>query len=330
MKPDAHGRAPAKESRSAAGGLGGLLIALASAAALAGLAPASLAAVIAADSADNDPYPVTNWQPGDNGGYGFQPWIALERGTPGARYLTGRILDGHRYAWGLNGTYAFGRALTSSLNGGTCRVTAVHGFQSGSFSGFNLKASAQPGLAAGELLRFGLNPAAADYRNGTIQVSTNCGATYVSFDCGWPVGLGDTVEYAITWSAVGAWWLVVSKPTAGVSASFAGTMSLGAVTMLGATSGGATLSEDFAFDGLLLVSEADSPPWLTIRLYSRDEVALWWPAPAYGWYLQQTPSPLTAANWSDVTEPPQPFAGGWQVVLPMAPPPAEVYFRLKK
>jgi hypothetical protein len=329
MKPAAHGLAPAGGSPAVLGGLRCSLMALAAAAGLAGVAPASLAAVIAADSADNDPYPVTNWQPGDNGGYGFQPWIALERGTPGARYLTGWIVEGHRYAWGMNGTYAFGRGLTSPLNGGTCRATAVHGSENGSFSGFNLKTSTQPGLAAGEILRFGINPGAADYRSGTIQVSTNCGATYVSLDCGWPVGLGDTIEYAATWSAVGVWWLEVSNLADGLSASFVGLMSPGAVAMLGAASEGATLSEDFAFDGLALEWETNSPPWLSIRLCPGDRVALWWPAPAYGWYLQQSPSLITP-DWSDVSEPPQQVVGGWQVVLPAAPPPVTMFFRLKK
>jgi hypothetical protein len=327
MKPDALGLAVAAESSSPFSCWLCSLTKLVLAAGLAGVVPASLAAIIAADSADNDPYPISNWQVGDNGGYGFQPWIALERGTPGARYLTGRILDGHRYAWGMNGTYAFGRGLSGPLIAGTCRVAAVHGSESASFSGFNLKASTQPGLAAGEVLRFGINPAEIGYCAGTIHVSTNCGATYLALDCGSPLGLGDTIAYTVTWSVVGIWWLSVKNLADGASASFVGPMSSSAVEMLGAASCGVTLAEEFAFDGLVAVSESDVVPWLTIRQYSRDEVALWWPAPAYGWYLQQNPSP-TSTNWSNVTQPPQPVPSGWQVVLPLTPSP--MFFRLRK
>jgi hypothetical protein len=329
MKPEAQGIAPAKESRSAGGGRGDWLMALAVALGLAGVAPASLAAVIAADSADNDPYPITNWQVGDNGGYGFQPWIALERGTPGARYLTGRILDGHRYAWGMNGTYAFGRGLSAGLEVGSCRVTAVHGAASQSFSGFNLKTSSQPGLAAGEVFRFGINPGLLDYRNGTIQISTDGGATYRSLDCGWPVGLGDTIEYTITWSAEGLWWLDVRNIAAGTLAGFVGVRLFPPVTMVGATACGATLSEDLAFDALVVQSYTDVRPWLTIRPYPGHRVVLWWPAPAYGWYLQQSPS-LLPPQWSDVPDFPQAVPGGWRVLQPVAPPPAQMYYRLAK
>jgi hypothetical protein len=295
-----------------------------------GMASSSVAAATAADSADNDPYPVTNWQPGDNGGYGFGPWTALERGNPGARYLTGKILDGHRYAWGLNGTYALGRPLPGTLNGGTCRMTAVHGSGSAFFSGFNLKASSQPGLTAGELFRFGINPGAADHNSGSLQVSTNCGAAYVSLDCGGSVKPGDTLDYAITWSTLGIWWLQVSNRANAASASFVGFMTPATVAMLGAASEGATLSEAFAFDGLALESESDIIPWLTIRMYSPEQVALWWPAPAYGWHLQQSVLPLPASNWSDVPDLPQPVPGGWQVVLPSLPTRTGIFFRLTK
>ena len=329
MKPEAQGVTPPGERRSSFGGVPGSLVAIAVAVGFAGIAPASLAAVIAADTADNDPYPITNWQVGDNGGYGFQPWSALERGTPGSRYVTGWILQGHRHAWGFSGTYAFGRGLGSQLNAGTLRMVALHGPESGSFSGFNLKGSTQPGLAAGELLRFGIDPGIPNYDSGIIHVSTNSGTNYLALDCGWPVGLGDAIEYSVTWSAAGAWWLGVSNLSARVSTRFAGTMSSGSVAMLGATSSGATLSEGFTFDRLVLESEPDIVPWLTIRLYPGDRVALWWPAPAYGWYLQQTLS-LPSTNWSKVTQPPQPVAEGWQVVLPVGRPPSTMFFRLKK
>ena len=102
------------------------------------------------------------------------------------------------------------------------------------------------------------------------------------------------------------------------------------VAMVGATSYGATLSENLAFDALVLQSFTDVTPWLTIRNYPGDRVALWWPAPAYGWYLQTSSLPLPATDWSDVPDTPQPVAGGWQVVLPVIPTPTGTFFRLKK
>lgn len=65
----------------------------------------------ASDNADNDPYPASQFQLGDNGGVNFEPWMKLEGGaSSGSRYLAGSIGDSS-HSWGLNGTYAGRRSL---------------------------------------------------------------------------------------------------------------------------------------------------------------------------------------------------------------------------
>ena len=209
------------------------------------------AALFAADNADNDPYPVTRFQLGDNGGSGFLPWVRLESDTlVGSRYLASAIVPLHNGAWGLDGTYGVGRGLASALPVGTWRVTAVHGLNNTGFSGFNLKTSTQAGFGADELLRFGLNGS-----GGTgIYVSTDCGVNYTFLDCGWFNGSGDTLEYNVGWDASGNYSLSVNDLTEGIPASFTGTMAHGEVAMLGAVVYGATLSEGLSFDAFEVVA----------------------------------------------------------------------------
>ena len=291
------------------------------------LAQTGRAGVVAADDADNDPYPVTNFQPGDNGGFGFNAWRILESGTPGARFITATI-DGGRHSWGLSGTYALGRGLVTPLAAGTWRVTALHDGDNRTFSGFNLKTSTQPGLASGELLRFGLNPQVANYDGGGIHVSTNGGSTWSYLDCGWIGGPGDTLEYAVTWNSTGAWWLTVSNLDENAAAKFAGAMWPGAVAMLGVAACGAGLGEGLTFDAFYVTSEDATRPRLSIRWNTATTVVVSWPPPALGWYLQQNVS-LATTNWADVAQAPQLVPDGWQVVLPGSTPTA-LFFRLRK
>ena len=209
------------------------------------------AALFAADNADNDPYPATHFQLGDNGGSGFLPWVRLESDTlVGSRYLASAIVPLHNGAWGLDGTYGVGRGLASALPVGTWHLVAVHGLNNSGFSGFNLKTSTQTGFGADELLRFGLNGS-----GGTgIYVSTDCGVNYTFLDCGWFNGSGDTLEYNVGWDASGNYSLSVNNLTEARSASFTGTMAHGEVAMLGAVVYGATLSEGLSFDAFEVVA----------------------------------------------------------------------------
>ena len=205
------------------------------------------AALFPADKADNEPYTSQNtFREGQNGGSGFLPWVQLESETlVGSRYLTGRILDGHTYAWGLGGTYGVGRGLASALSVGTWRVTAVHDPNNSGFSGFNLKTSTQAGFGADELIRFGFNGS-----GGTgIYVSTDRGANYTFLDCGWVNGSGDTLEYNVGWDASGNYSLSVNDLTLTRSASVTGMMAArGEVAMMGAVVFGTSLNERLTFD----------------------------------------------------------------------------------
>jgi hypothetical protein len=286
----------------------------------------AFAAGAAADNADNPPYAATNLQPGDNGGFGFTPWRLLEYGSPGSRFVT-QAIDSGRRSWALAGTYALGRGLATPLSGGSWHVLAVHGDSDEGFSGFTLKSSTQSGLAAGELLRFGINPRVGLYQGSGVHVSTNGGVSWSYLDCGWSDGPGDTIEYVVTWDASGAWWLSVNNWDEGISTAFAGVMPAGSVAMLGLTTSCATLAEGLTFDDFTVTAQPDTPT-LSIRQDSASTVTLAWPAPAYGWQLQQTTS-LSATNWVNVSQPPQPVASGWQVVVPVSPPNTS-FFRLRK
>lgn len=211
---------------------------------------------VAFDRADNDPYPVTGFMPGDNGGAGFQPWVELEEGTPGSMFLAADI-DSGTYAWGLSGTYALGRGLSSPWSAGLWTLLAVHDPDNTDFSGFSLRDNTDPGTGFGdhELLRFGLNPNEIGYDATGIYVSTNAGADYTFLDCGWVDGEGDVIEYGVSWNGAGQYTLVVSNRDEGVRSTFVGDMRAGSVAMLGTAVFGATADEGLTFDRMQVIPE---------------------------------------------------------------------------
>ncbi len=209
-------------------------------------------AEIVADNADNDPYP-EHFNPGDNGGTGFTPWVTLEGGTPGSMY-TAAAIDGGSYSWGMSGTYALGRGFSITLDSGLWSMLAVHDTDNTAFSGFNLRSSTDIGGGFGdfELLRFGMDPA----DNTGIFVSTNSGANYDFIDCGWVDGGGDTIEYAVSWNSGGTYSLAVSNLSeSGVATFFSGDMTTGSVAMVGAAVLGATANESLTFDEYNVIPE---------------------------------------------------------------------------
>jgi hypothetical protein len=239
------------------------LAALALAVGLGWLATPGFAALVAADKADNNPYPSSHFQLGDNGGYGFLGWVELEFGgyNTGSRYMKEPgILPSARYAWWLGGKYVMGRGLTNALLAGTWHLVAVHNpdfYQYDNyFSGFNLKSSTQLTFGDGELLRV-----IFDKRASTgISVSINGGSSYTFLDCGWTDGDGDTNEYDVGWDGFGNYTLAVTNLTEGKAASFRGTMASGAVAMLGVVTTGANNSKGIAFDGFE-VNTDNSETW---------------------------------------------------------------------
>jgi hypothetical protein len=217
------------------------------------------ASLIAADNADNDPYPVDGFLPGDNGGTGFTAWMELETGTPGSMYTTTQI-DGGIYSWGLSGTYALGRGLASAVGPGQWRFLAVHDPGNTAFSGFNLRSSSElgSGFADYELIRFGLDPSQPGYDGTGLYLSTNGGLSYDFLDCGWVDGAGDLLEYTVDWTGGGAYNLAIHNLDEDVLSSFSGTMVPGAVSMLGMGIFGATLDERVAFDDFQVIPEPAS------------------------------------------------------------------------
>ncbi len=208
------------------------------------------AVLLAADNADNDPYPETNFQVGDNGGFGFQPWVELEQGTVFGRFVTSPV-DGGTYSWGISGRYALGRELTTRQAAGSWSLIALHDPHNAGFSGFNIKSSTASGFATDELLRFGLLGG-----GGTgIYVSTDGGQNYTFLDCDWTDGTGDRLQYTVSWQAGGSYALSVLNLSEDRSADFTGTMTPGAVAMLGTAVFGEGLDERITFDAYEVVPE---------------------------------------------------------------------------
>jgi hypothetical protein len=211
-------------------------------------------AVFAYDQADNDPYPGEGtFQTDDNGGTGFQPWAELETGTVWTRFLAPHIIDGHYWAWSMQGACAMGRGLAETVTVGRWDVVAVHGVDNTDFSGFNLKTSTSSadGFATDETLRFGMLGGG----DTGIYVSTDAGLNYTLLDCGWIDSTGDTLAYSVGWDSLGQCTLAVNNLTEDKSATFLVSTAPGTVAMLGVAVFGATLDEGITFDQYIVVPE---------------------------------------------------------------------------
>ncbi|MCK4563969.1 MAG: hypothetical protein KAU94_04795 [Verrucomicrobia bacterium] len=221
------------------------------------LASFAHAEVVAIDNADNDPYPVTGFLPGDNGGAGFESWEELEVGTPGSMYLSSSI-DNDSSSWGIDGTYALGRELSQPLAIGSWNFLAQHDADNQNFSGFNLKTSANgTSFTSDEIFRIGMDPNQIGYDTRGVYVSTNAGADYLFLDCGWVDGEGDTIEYTIGWDTfAGSYTLAVSNQTESVAATFSGSLASGtSIAQLGVAVFGAGTDESIAFDAYTVIPE---------------------------------------------------------------------------
>lgn len=224
----------------------------------------SHAVVLANDDADFDPPYKTDatFKPGQNGGFGFTPWVLLDTGiasSHGGRYLVSPGIDG-AYSWGMDGTYTMGRGLATPLTAGTWTVLAahtVHAPANSGFTGFSLKTVSSPNnfpLSDGEILRFGFNRKVESRANG-ICVSIDRGKTYQFLNCGWTDGAGDQLEYSVTWDGLGYFRLEVENRTESVTSSFSRTMPAGAVAMLAVANYGAYTDEKLTFDAFVVVPE---------------------------------------------------------------------------
>ena len=214
--------------------------------------PAACGGVIGWDNADNDPYDSENtFMEGQNGGNGFQPWVNLAGGTPGAMYLAEPSLrDEGLNSWGLSGTYAVGRGLTEAVTAGTWTFLASHGAGIGSFCGFNLRTSTNAGtFSDDEIFRFGVDYS-QEGDTTRIYYSTNGGGDYGYLDLGEDSLLNVTLQYSVTWSTLsGTFTLAVLDLDASLYGEISGWLPAGApVAMLGAGIFEATLDEKMKFD----------------------------------------------------------------------------------
>ncbi len=227
------------------------------------LACTARAAPVAWDNADHDPYPA-GFNPGDNAGYGFTPWVVLASGSPGAMFTTTAI-DGGTYSWGMNGTYALGRGLSNSLAAGRFSLLALHASGNTAFSGFNLKTNAEAGFDADEVLRVGLDPA----HDTGFSFSTNAGADYVFVDCGWVSGLADVLRYEIGWNDSG-FSITVSNLAEHLAGATNGTRAGGTVSIAGMAVNGASTADALTFDDLTVDLEPSAVTLAAFSLRAED------------------------------------------------------------
>ena len=282
-----------------------------------------LSSAFAQDNAGNDPYPVSQFQIGDNGGWNFEPWMKLESDTfIGTRYLGASIGDS-LYSWGLGGTYGVGRALPGTAHKGLWQIRMVHDPDNTGFSGFNLKTAGLAGFDVSELIRVGLAPDEVGFDGTGVYVSTDGGDQYTFLDCGWVDGRGDVILYQLFYDEAGGYTLTVNNLDEEVTSQFSGQLPSSAVLMLGVAVFGATLDESVAFDSLAF----QSGPILEIE-HQGEDVVLSWLTGFAGYTLQSNTDLSQVDGWTPVAEPVVAADGVSRVVLPAAD--AVRFFRLAK
>ena len=84
-----------------------------------------IASLDASDNADNDPYPTSQFQLGDNGGVNFEPWMKLEGSDSSGSTIPGRLHRRQFAFLGMNGTYAVGRGLPGIAHHGLWQIRMV-------------------------------------------------------------------------------------------------------------------------------------------------------------------------------------------------------------
>lgn len=282
-----------------------------------------ISAITATDNADNDPYPTSHFQSGDNGGFNFEPWMKLEGSvSSGAKFLAGSI-GGSSRSWAMSGTYAVGRSLPGIAHHGLWQIRMVHDPDNTEFSGFNLKSAGLPGFDETEIIRVGmaLEPIASIGKG--ISVSTDGGQTYTFMDCGWEDGRGDNIIYQFCWDESGGYTLVVLNTTEGITSQFTGIMPSSAVTMIGVGVFGVSSIESIQFDNLSFQTE----PALTMR-YAENKITLSWPSGFANYALQYSSDLGKSSGWETVREPLQSSDGINWLTLPMTN--QQQFFRLSK
>ena len=222
--------------------------------------PVAEGVLVGYDHADNEPYDSENtFQSGQNGGYGFAPWVELQVGTPGAIYRSDPSLrETGTTSWELGGTYALGRGLAMGMEEGNWTLVARHGAGIEAFCGFTLRTTTETGsFGAGEIFRFGMNY--GEESDATrIYYSTDGGASYGAVDLGDEDLRGSILQYSVTWSTLaGTYVLGVRNLDTEVFGEATGSLAAGdAVAMFGVGAFEATLGGRFTFDGF----EASSIP----------------------------------------------------------------------
>lgn len=286
-------------------------------------ATSTVSSLVALDDADNDPYPASQFQIGDNGGVNFEPWAKLESDTLfGSRFLAATI-GNSLYSWGLSGTYGVGRALPGIAHHGLWAVWMVHDPDNTGFSGFNLKTAALPGFGASEIIRVGMAADQLGFNDSGVYFSMDGGASYSFLDCGWVDGRGDVIIYQIVWNETGTYDLTVENVDEGITTVFEGTLPTSSVVMMGMAVFGNTLDESVQFDGLAFFTD----PVLTIRR-AEAEVIISWPSGFVGYTLQSNPDLLQTTGWSPVGEAVVSAEGVSEVSVPITS--SQQYFRLTK
>jgi hypothetical protein len=161
---------------------------------------------VAHDDADNSAYD-DGWQldtgsgGGDNGGFGFDPWVQSESSGGGGFFLTmDRQLTGSRSfgVFSADGGAAAVRPLEAPLMIGELTLQVRHDLNNEvSFSGFNLRNTVAGSFGTGELLALGMTPgdnnAVRVFGMGdglTLSLGEELRGSILLWDVHWDAGAG--------------------------------------------------------------------------------------------------------------------------------------------
>ncbi|MCP5526297.1 MAG: hypothetical protein H7A47_05760 [Verrucomicrobiales bacterium] len=277
----------------------------------------------AADEAGNPPYPESGFQPGDNGGANFGPWVDLGNGEAEWSTELGGSIGGSDRSWVLRGSGAMGRSLPGTTHHGLWQLRMVHDRRSQSFSGFNLKSAASPGFAATEVIRIGMAGQPVPSAEKGIFISTDGGDHYTFLDCDWSDGWGDTILYGLSWDERGRFVLTVNNLNEALTSRFEGMLPTSAISTLGVGLSGSSSTEELRFDTLTFQTD----PAVHVER-AGDVLVLSWPE-GWGDYMLQSATELSSpGGWAPVVEPAVVSQGVIRVSVALAD--LQRYFRLSR
>jgi photosystem II stability/assembly factor-like uncharacterized protein len=215
--------------------------------------PAITAVGAGSDNASDAAYG-SGWASGNNGGYGFQPWVFTTAGSGGSFFVGDSSVNGNGTSGNINTTG--GRSWGIAANGITS-ASAVRALNAALAVGQTIKIDMDTGaLDTGDRVSFGILSGAnvlfefyiggGDGQYSIIDLSQTNSYVFATLD-------GLHLEFTLT--AASAYSLAIT-PNGGSTTTLAGAMSAGAINgvrLLNSANGGSGASRNLYFNSLQIV-----------------------------------------------------------------------------